>query len=315
MRSSSSGSQPAASDISGFLNPETAVSEGLAANFEGTITGAQYEQWDWKGKAKPKKDRNGVVVKSGVVMALHLTVDDRDDGEKAEDIYYECGAIEDFVPSDDGQSFSAVRGAAGFGRNKGVIQFAKQVVESGALRNSDLTGPDVFVGKRFYWERKPPTWAKADPSKPGVFLDWQGQPTTADILVPTKFVGDITKSSSKKGSANKPAGAASKRTPAPEADEPEGGSGDLTDLAVKLACEALEDLPDDAGGTIGREELSSDVLGVMLAKYGKKAGANAIDKSTRDAIGELITDEEFWAENAGKKTWKYNAKSGEVTAV
>lgn len=308
MRSSSS-SASQADETSGFLNPETAVAEGLAANFEGTITAAQYEQFDWRGKAKPK--RSG---KSGVVMALHVTIDDRDDGEKAEDVYYDCGAIEDFIPADDGQSFTASHGATGFGRDKGVIQFSAAVVETGARKNSDLTGPETFVGLRFYWERKPPKWAKPG-TAPGTFVDWQGKETTSTILVPSKFIGDVTKKGSKKSTpvASK---AASRPQAAPEPDENENASGDeeLTTLAVKLAMEALDDLPTDTNGVIGREELSSDVLGVMLAKYGKKAGANAIDKATRDAVGELITDEEFWAENAGKKTWKYNAKTGEVTA-
>lgn len=291
----------------GFLNPETAVAEGLAANFEATITAGQYEQFDWKGKAKPKASG-----KSGVVMALHVTLDDRDDGEKAEEVYYDCGAIEDFVPSDDGQSFSAIHGATGFGKNKGVIQFSKAVVDTGVLKNSDLTGPEVFVGKRFYWERKPPAWAKKEGDK---YVDWQGKETKSDLLVPTKFVSDVTKGGKgTKVKANVGAASSSKVT-SKQQDEPEGGNdSELNDLAVKLAVEALGDLPDDTT-SISREELSSDVLGVMLAKYGKKAGANAIDKATRDQVGELITDEEFWAENAGKKTWKYNAKTGEVTAV
>ncbi len=282
-----------------FLNPETAI-QGLDANFEGTITRAVWEQWDFKGKAKPKPDG-----KSGVVMALHVTIDDRDDGAtKPHEEYYPAGAIEDFVPSDDGYSFEAVSGKKGFFRDREVIQFSQEVLGTGAIKPSDLgIDPSVFEGKRFYWERKPPTWAK------------DGSATKSSVLVPTKFVESAGGGGKGKG-AGKPVATNAKGKPAP-APDPDDADTAVADLATKLVLEVLEEratdksLPAAERKVIGRELLGSEVLAKMLTEY--KKGPDAIDKDTRAAIGELFENDEFLNDNAGKKTWKYDDSDGEVT--
>jgi hypothetical protein len=275
-----------------FLNSDTAIS-GLRSNFEGTITDARYEQWDFKGKAKAKPSG-----KSGVVMALKLTIDDIDDGNpKPEENYLPCGAIEDFVPSDDGQSFEAVTGRTGFFRDMEVLQFADAVVETGAIAKSDLSiDPSVFVGLRFYWERKPPRWAKPDDTK-------------HSTLVPTKYVETAKKSK---------AATAAKGKPAPPADDNEPDA-EIIDWGKKLVLEALEDLPEivdpktkkkSQQETISREDLGSEVLALMLAKYKKE-----ITKDVRNAIGALFENDDFLQSNSGRKTWHYDASDGEVTRV
>lgn len=286
-----------------FLNPETAI-QGLDANFEGTITRAVWEQWDFKGKAKPKPDG-----KSGVVMALHVTIDDRDDGAtKPHEEFYPAGAIEDFVPADDGYSFEAVTGKKGFFRDREVIQFTQEVLGTGALKPSDLSiDPSVFEGKRFYWERKPPTWAKEGKNA-------DGSATKSSVLVPTKFVESVGGGKSK-ATSSKPA--ASNRVAAAAADTSD--DTEIIELGIKLVLEVLEEraadksIPAAERKTIGRELLGSEVLALMLTKY--KKGPNEINKDTRAAIGELFENDEFLESNAGKKTWKYDSEDGEVTRV
>ena len=273
-----------------FLNPDTAIS-GLDANFEGTITRAVYERWDFKGKAKAKPDG-----KSGVVMAIHVTIDDRDDGGKAHDEFYPAGAIEDFVPSDDGYSFEAVSGKKGFFRDREAIQFVTEVLATGALKPSDLgIDPSVFEGKRFYWERKPPTWAKEGKNA-------DGSATKASVLVPTKFVDAV--GGRKSTAASKPKAAAA------AGDEGNSDSdSEVLEWGLKLVKEALSDLPPKQK-TISREDLGSEVLALMLQKYKKE-----IDKATRAEIGALFENDAFLSKNAGKKSWLYDAEDGEVTRV
>jgi hypothetical protein len=279
-----------------FLNPDTAVAGGLRNDFEGTIVAARYEEWDFKGKAKPVTQRNRTL--SGHKMALHLTLDDIDDGSAAptpEEVWWPAGAIEDFVPSDDGLSFEAVTGLKGFSRDSEIIQGMEAVIATKAIEKSELgIDPSVLEGLRFYWHREPAKWAKPQEGK-----------TAPDNLMPQKYIatGKAGGNGKAQGAKAKPASTASKQTAASG-----GGAGDeILEQAIKLCGEVLSDLPPKQE-TISREELGSEVIALILQKYRKD-----IDKDTRNAIGELFENDAFLDQNAGRKTWSYNSESGEVT--
>lgn len=278
-----------------FLNSETAVS-GLDGNFEGTVTGAKWEQYDFKGKAKPKRDG-----KSGIVMALHVTIGERDDGGKDLDEFYSAGAIEDFVPNDDGDGFEAITGRKGFHPDREVLQLTDAMVDTGGVVRSELgVDPTPLIGTRFYWERVNPRWAKDGKKN-------DGSPVSANVLVPTKFVP--TKGGSKavgSKAAGKPAGSKAAST---ESDEGDDNDSAITDRAIELVKEVLANLPAKAKGVISREELGAEVLQLMLTDYKKE-----IDTPTRKAISALFKDGEFLDNNAGKKTWAFDADEDEVTA-
>lgn len=287
-----------------FLNPDTATS-GLRNLFHGTITKSVYEPWDFKGKAKPSE--YGGKRYSGVKMALHHTIEDIDDGDpKPEEVYWPAGAIEDFAPSDDGRSFTPITGRKGFSKDSEIIQGVNAIIDTGAVKKSDLAmDPSIFEGLRFFWERKPPTWAKERETP----SDGSKQKDVSNLM-PTKFVESVG-GGGKKSTASKPAASAAAKGSKREDPEEEEAETDtaITDWGIKLVGQALDDLPDKQN-TIGREDLGSEVLAIMLRTYKKE-----IDKPTRALIGELFENDEFLIEHAGKKTWKYNARDGEVTKV
>lgn len=291
-----------------FLNPDTATS-GLRNMFHGTIVRAAYEPWDFKGKAKPSE--YGGKRYTGVKMALRLTLDDIDDGDaKPEEVYWPGGAIEDFAPSDDGRSFTAITGRKGFSRDSEIIQGMTEIINTGAVKKSDLgIDPSIFEGLRFFWERKPPTWAKEREAP----TDGSKQRDVSNLM-PTKFIESVGGSKKSTASKSSTGSAAKGKQELDDADD-----GTVADLATKLVLEVLEERAADKSLTpaerkvIGREALGSEVLAKMLTEY--KKGPNAIDKDTRTAIGELFENDTFLDDNAGKKTWKYDSDDGEVTKV
>jgi hypothetical protein len=304
-----------AADTIAFLNPDTAVAGGLRNMFEGTIVRAAYEPWDFNGKAKPST-YNGKRY-SGVKMALRFDIDDiDDDNPDPEKVYWPAGHIEDFAPSDDGRSFTAITGRSGFSRDSEIIQGMKCIIDSGAIKQTDLVmDPSIFEGLRFRWERKPPLWAKKQEAP----TDGTQQKDISNLM-PVKF---IEAAGGKNRGAGKPAAgsASGKSKPVQKDDDDDQAGADtaINDLGVKLVLEVLEDrltdksIPAADRKTIGREALGSDVLALMLTTY--KKGPEAIDKDTRNAIGELFENDAFLESNAGKKTWKYDSEDGEVTKV
>lgn len=292
-----------------FLNSDTGIS-GLRNMFHGTIVRAAWEPWDFKGKAKPSE--YGGKRYSGVKMALRLTLDDIDDGDpKPEEVYWPAGAIEDFAPSDDGRSFTPITGRKGFSKDSEILQGTDAIVDTGAVKKSDLAmDPSIFEGLRFFWERKPPKWAKEREAP----TDGSKQKDVSNLM-PTKFIESVG-GGGKSRAAGKPA--ATKGTKREEPEEPESDTDSaITDLGIKLVLEVLEEraadksIPAAERKVIGREMLGSDVLAKMLTEY--KKGPDAIDKETRAAIGELFENDAFLESNAGKRTWKYDSEDGEVT--
>lgn len=279
-----------------YLNPDNATA-GLRNMFEGTIVDARFEPWDFKGKAKATTYNNRTY--SGTKFSLHLIVDDIDDGGKAEDIYWPGCAIEDCVPNDDGTGFEFITGKKGFPRDSELIQGMGHFIDSGAVAKSDVgNDPTMFIGKRFFWERKAAMWAKPQEGK-----------SAPEQLMPVKFISDEGgKSKSRAASSGSSKTAASKSTPAAAADAGEGDDA-IVDRAKELVIEALADLPAKQK-TISREDLGSEVLGLMLQKYKQK-----ISTADRKAIGALFETDDFLADNAGRKTWRYDDADGEVTRI
>lgn len=296
--------QSAAADdgMTSFLNPDNATA-GLRNLFEGTIVDARFEAWDFKGKAKAITTRDGRHL-SGQKFSLHLVVDDIDDGGKAEDIYWPGMAIEDCVPNDDGTGFEFITGRKGFPKDSELIQGMQYMIDSGAVAKSDLSNdPTIFIGKRFFWERKAAMWAKPQEGK-----------SAPEQLMPVKFISD--EGGSGKDNSRSRAGAAASSKPAPRAGAAaaaaDGSDDAIVDRAKELVIEALDDLP-KGQKTVSREMLGSEVLTLMLTKY--KKGPDEISVKDRKAIGALFEDDVFLEGNAGRRTWKYDAENGEVTKV
>lgn len=289
------------------LDPDEGAS-GLRNNFEATILSAKYEPWDFKGHARPSSKFGRDL--SGVKFAIHLVLGDADDGGKDEDVYWSGGAIEDFTPNDEGTDFELTGKRDRFSKTSEILQGMDYVIKSGALKKSDIgRNPAILEGLRFYWERKPALWAteKRDDGKEG-----------PDNLMPVKFIGKVgaggtsrTRAASSTTSTTSTRGSRAAAA-ASEPDEPTQTDPELVALGVKLVMEVLDDLP-KGENTIGREALGADVLALALTKY--KKGPEAIDKDTRAAIGELFETDDFLEENAGRKTWKYSTKTGEVTQI
>lgn len=303
MARSAQASAASAEEIN-WLNPDTGTA-GLRDKFEGTIARAVYDRWDFNGHAKPSQHGNRMV--SGVKMALHLTLTDIDDGGKDEEVYWPAGAVEDFVPSDDGLSFEAITGRTGFAKDSELLQGMQYVVDSGAIAKSDLgVDPSVLEGKRFFWERKPALWAKPQEGK-----------RAPDNPMPVKFIEDVIAGGSGKkkgasgGAAGKSAAASSKQGGKDAAAADEGGDDEISTLGLKFVLEVLEDLPPKQK-TISREELGSEVITLLMTNKKYKA---EVDSKTRRAIGALFDDNEFLEENSGKKTYLYDADDGEVTRI
>jgi len=272
-----------------FLNPDTAVSGGLANRFEGDVLSVRYESWDFNGKARAT---NG---KSGVKMALRVVIGNHNaDGVKDSEIdnWLPLGAIEDFVPSDDGLSFTPVSGKTGFDKDGEGMQYIEALLQLGAVSKTDLRiDPRVLgEGDRFFWERIPPKYAARiqDPEKA----------KKASVLMPVKLTkkgaAGSAPSKSRGGPAPTPASAA-----APVADGVE-----LDEAAVNVGTEAIT----AAGKPLTRNEFSSEVFRLMSTAY--KADYSP---SQRKKIIAKFDDEAWVEENAGRGTWLYDADKGSVS--
>lgn len=291
------GNQPAAASNNAFLNPETAVAGGLRNHFEGTIELARYEAFDFKGKAKGVTTKGGRYL-SGTKMAIHLRIVDCDDDPNTPvDEYWPCGPIEDFVPNDDGDGFEAVTGRQGFAKDSEVIQGMTAVVETGAVKQSELTSDPTFLeGKRFYWERRAALWAarSTDPERQ----------KNENVLIPTKFVG-AAKGASKL--ASKPASASAGVS---DRGKGEGTTDDdVVDAGIKLTKEAIAAFEEEnpKAKSVSREDVGTGVFALAMSKYKKD-----YDAPMRKAINKLFDDDDFLDNNAGRKTWSYDAKKGVV---
>lgn len=250
-----------------FFNPETFTS-GLVDQIELTITAATVVEYDFNGKAA-----------NGNACAVNFTLT-TDEGE-AHEQYYPVGQIEHWVPTEDGDSFVPVTGKTGINKNAPMAQFIANALKGGFPKTKLSSNVSTFVGYKFFFEQKAREGAKVEEGK-----------QAKTLLVPTKLVAAPGEkgSKAKAGATNAKAKAA-----AAAADDEEEGEDDFTATAIRVVKETIA----AADGAIDAETVASDAYGIMMKD-------KTIDKATRKKILDAI-DADFLAENAGKKTWAWDA--------
>lgn len=263
-----------------FFNPDTATS-GIIDDINLTITDAELVEYDFNGKAVP---RNG---KSGNVLALHLTLED-DDGSQQDGpfAYFPCGAIEDFVPSDDGKEPVPTTGKTGFNKRSAGIQLMNAFIKTGVPKNKMSSRVDFMIGYKFHWKQTEKEGAQ-EPTDGGM---------KKTLLLPDRLISAPGEKAGKAGKAAKPA---SKAAAAASDDEGDDASAKAIELVKKVLA--------NADGAVDIETVGSEVFDLAMKD-------KAVDKAQRKAILNLVGDADFFSENAGKKTWAFDEDAGTVEA-
>lgn len=258
------------------FSPDTFTTGGLFDDEDAVVTEAQFEIWDYGGKA----DREAT--------ALRLKLEQRDGTEMEQ--YWSVGDPDVYWPDDGGKKVISTKTALNSSSNFAIF-LSTLVGASGFPLNlieEDIGG---LVGLDAHWMRVAP------PKKRSIkkATDDEGRERKDLVLVVSK-INALPGEGGKKGKGK---GGAKGKQPAAKPEAGGGDLGHLEDASVAAVQQALA----DNNNTLPRVQLAKMAMPHLPDDWSQP------DKST--AIKDLIFDEEW----LGAHPWAWTYEKGIVTAV
>ena len=270
------------------LNPDSFVQGGLADDFDGTIEKARFVPWDYNGNI----DHH--------VLAVAITI--KPDDEDAFVQHYSAGDLEQFVPSQDGETSVDLENGEGealegeyalqvgkkeaLASSSNFAQFIGAAVEAG-FPVADITAACSFLeGHKGHFNRIP------QKKRSGLVQseEQQKKGRASEILVMTEYKGKASGGAKASGVKSKP-GSKPAAKPESKASAPAGG-GDLdSQIADVIVAEIKK-----ADGTLPKSKVAQAVLKAFTGADKAKAVKRAAE------VEFLNSQEERWVFDADSAT-------------